>query len=208
MARLNLLVQPSHLAVEVLRRSNKRPQQRRQRLVVQRLRDQGLKGRAGELRRLQPFHLQDGPDGVARVERLLPELLTYRQQGAVALSGHRLHRHGAEHVDPHQVRNATRVVLVGLVAEPRLERGGGVGRIDDDHRQPSFQQPPRNPGGVDARLKADPFDLLPACPDSRGDRLRRACHGLRTDHLAGRVHEAHRRARDRNVQTNVEHACS
>jgi len=45
----------------VLDDGDKRSQQRRQGLVVKRLRDQGLEGRAGQLRRLQSLDLQDGP---------------------------------------------------------------------------------------------------------------------------------------------------
>ena len=203
--RSNLLVQSCNLAVDVLDHGGERSQQRRQGLVVQRLCQQDLESRAGQFGWLQPFHLQDGPDDVARVERLPPELLAHRQQGTVALGGHRLHRHGPELVDPHQVCDATGIVLVGLVAEPGFKRRRGMRCVNDDDWQLGFEQPPRDPGRVDASFETDPLDLTTGRHDHRGDLLRRAHNGLLANHLARRIHDAHGRARNRNIQSDIRH---
>ena len=82
--------------------------------------------RPGELRWSQTFGLQDGPDRVAQVERLATQLLAHRQQRALPLRLRRLDPDGPERLHAHHVREAARVVAVGLVAEPSPQRGRGV----------------------------------------------------------------------------------
>jgi len=78
------------------------------------------------------------PDLVPQHDPLADQLLAGDNQRANGVCRQRLHVHGLEEAGAGEMRQATRVVAVGLVGRQRLQRLRGLPALDTDNRHAAF----------------------------------------------------------------------
>ncbi len=87
---------------------------------------------------------QGGAQIVLDGDGLRLQQLAMGQQHPQFLTAHRLHMNGTIESHPHHLRDATRIVAVGLV-DLRLQRRPHVPRLHADHRQACFGKSTEQP---------------------------------------------------------------
>jgi len=102
-----------------------------------------------------PFLAQQATDGVLKGDQLRLQGCARRQQSTMPLPLGRFDPDRPVLVDPHQIGDAARVVVVVLVAETGFERRCRVPRIDAN------LQSGKQPSCGATRLHADPLNRKP-----------------------------------------------
>ena len=151
---------------------------------------------------LQPEAAQHAPQAHLHVEALRLQQLARGQQRARLLRRQRLAVHRAEPPQPHQLRDAARVLAVGLHRH-RLERVPHVPGLKQLHREPGLAHRRVQPLRQRTRLQADPRHLDAKSAEPGDQRLRLARH-LRLAHDPPRgVHHAHAAQFQRDVDPGI-----
>lgn len=117
------------------------------------------------------------------------------------MTAERLDGHLAVPAGAHELREAERVVLVGLVdlnGKSRL----GMTRVHADDRHPEFAQRVPQPGRERSGLQADSYGIRCAATDDLGDRARISAHLSAPDLATGFIDHADRGILLRHIQTN------
>src|SRR6202034_3885809 len=130
-----------------------RQKDRRSPACLKSLVDEGSGERAREP---DPEHDRETPNLVFQGHSLANQLLARDDQRAERMSLQRLHMHGLEEPGASQMRQASRVIAVGLVGGERLERLVGLSALDADHRETKLVQPVKKDRRHASCLEHDP----------------------------------------------------
>jgi hypothetical protein len=164
----------------------------------------------GELLAAGPAELEAGlaqqrPQAVLHVAHLVQHQPARRQQGA---AGRALHVHRPEPAGADDLREAARVVAVGLVRHRAHGRLGPPG-LEAHRRQARRDQALVQPGGQRARLQPDPLQDEPQALEERDQGLRLARDACLPHHRPCLVDHADGGLFQRHVQASkVLHGCS
>src|SRR6476661_5834108 len=103
--------------------------------------------------------------------------------------------------NPHHLRDATRIVAVGLV-DLRLQRRPHVPRLDTDHRQARFGERAEQPLRQRSSFQSNPLEVVGGVLQHRQQRLGLARYLHFPNDLARVIHNTDAGLLDRNVQSS------
>jgi len=134
-------------------------------------------------------------------DRLRLQQLAVRQQHPQLLTAQCLHMHRAIEPNPHHLRNATRIVTVGLV-DLCLQNRPHVPRFNADHRHAYFGERTEQPLRQRPRFQSNPVEAVGVALQHFQQSVRLARNPHFPNDLARLIHNADAGLLDRYVQSS------